>query len=358
MADSLIRTRDNSTLAITGELAPTSLTIIERGWGLSTFKLTMATIDALDLFAENVGIIVDLDGWIWSGIVLRATREVTSDDDEVTVYGVGDDGLLSDRIVYPDPTVEPPHATVAHVLSGAASSVISAYVSANAGPAAIAGRRIPSLWMGVDSAVGGFVAGRGRYQQLDKFITEIAAAGNVMWRIVQNEPSVRLDFSVRSPVDRSQQVRFAFDVDSIDDLDEEHVARTCTHAIVGGPGTDAARTVQLVTDPTTSARRQERWVEARATGATSADLTQAGLLAIADGRAKVTSKITVPTAFRFGIDYLVGDVVAVDTMVGPALATVLQAEITVTDQVTVKPSIGPVTRPADPLRDLSPLTRS
>ena len=116
-----------------------------------------------------------------SGPVVRFEREVSTDGDMLTVSGVDDMAWLRRRLAHPQPgTAAPPYSTTAYdTRTGPASQVIAGFVDANAGPSAVAARRVPGLTVPTPAPMGDVVTVSARYQNLFDLIIGIAASAGL-----------------------------------------------------------------------------------------------------------------------------------------------------------------------------------
>jgi hypothetical protein len=140
-----------------------------------------------------------------------------SDDGEnagvgkLTINGSDDLALVAARVTYPDPAHTPDAQTLDNwVYTGNAELALYALVNTQAGPGALAARRIPHLTMGSPAGVGTSVTVKATRMQplLDVGRLIGTAGGGLGFRTRQVGASIL--FEVYAPPDKSQSVRFSF----------------------------------------------------------------------------------------------------------------------------------------------------
>lgn len=247
---------------------------------------------------------------------------------KVTVHFADDSPLIAGKVAYPDPTRDAITQTTATswTMTDTAENVMRALVDANAGPGALAYRRVPQLVLGPAAGLGSTITLTLRYDPLGDALRSAAIAGGGLgYRTAQ--VGTAIEFQVYAPVDRSAHVRFSRELGNLRALTWDPEAPTVTAAIVAGQGEGTARQIREVADATAIAGwwRLEAFVDQRQTNVT-AELDAAGREALASGgeQAKLTT-VTVDTADqRYGRDYQLGDIVTVELWPGAEVADVVR----------------------------------
>ena len=155
--------------------------IVARFNEVSTWQLVAPTDTPgaqLLLSAENPRLVVSTSPAVVfrSGPLIRTEREVGSDGDLTTFTGVDDLIYLRWRLAHPQPgSAAPPYSTQAFdTRTGATSVVMAEFVDHNAGPSAVADRRIPGLTVPVPVDMGIETTVSARYQNLLTMLQRMA----------------------------------------------------------------------------------------------------------------------------------------------------------------------------------------
>ncbi|MEV7268399.1 siphovirus ReqiPepy6 Gp37-like family protein [Micromonospora aurantiaca] len=238
-----------------------------------------------------------------------------------------DEAYVVERVTFPVPG-QPATAQVASAVwtgAGNAEAVMRSVVDLNAGPGAIAARRVPGLVLGALAGVGGNVSISTRFQPLGDVLRTLALAGGGLgWRVVQ--VGTTLEFQVFAPRDLSGTVRFSRGLGNLRKFRWQPKSPTCTVAIVGGQGQGTARTIRERVDAAavTRWRRVEKFIDQRNTSVL-AELDQAGDEALADGAEQLgldTETIDTPRQ-AFGVQFGLGDRATVELPTGVVLTDVV-----------------------------------
>ena len=262
----------------------------------------------------------------------------------LTVSGIDDVARLAYRLVWP----EPGEAITAQTLAtddrdDEAETVIRGLINDNAGPAALAARRIAGLTMTTDASQGSTVETVARYDNLLELCTALASVGGVTFWVEQDGATLNVKF--REPADRSASVRFSAAMGNLTSWKYSITAPTATRAIVAGLGADEDRWMSetAATGPETQwADRVEMFVDARDTDEPDI-LTQRGneeLVTAGSTAGLSIAPVDIP-GMRFGVDYFLGDTVSVE--LDSESITLPVAEVTIkvgADGATVTPAIG------------------
>lgn len=239
------------------------------------------------LLTPRAGVVFAVnDTIVMSGPVTRPTR-IRADDGTHTLQVAGNDDLwyLATRHARQSPAEPSPtgglYSTDRDVVTGPAETVIKHYVDVNAGPAAVAARRIPGLQLAPDLARGSTVTGSARLPDpLVELIAGLAAVGGLGFRAVQTAPGTTT-FDVFTPADRTGSVKFSTTLRNLRSYEYEVEAPTATHVTVGGAGEGAARYYHEAA-VTSAWGRIETFVDQRHT-TDPAELAQAADEALSEG---------------------------------------------------------------------------
>lgn len=344
----VIEARNNATLERIGIIEDyQQATIVPRfnAVGAWTLDLHIGSREA-SFFDFDAGIVVSLDGTeFFSGPLTERERSRDEEGaDRLRLSGVDDSVWLARRLCYP----EAPALTTAtdgyDVRTGVASTVMAAYVDANAGPSADADRVVAGLMLAADPLIGSSVTGRGRFQTLQEILNELAlAGGDLGYRIVQTGDA--LVFTVYQPVNRSASVRFDDELGNLRAFTySERAPSGGNFIVVGGGGEDIARVFVTGGDAASITRfgRIEAFQDRRDTTDTT-ELEQARDTTLSEGAAVSAVGVT-PQDTRgvaYGSDYGLGDKVAV-VIDGVTLTEVVrEVGISITpDGAMVLPVVG------------------
>ena len=283
----------------------------------------------------------------------------------LTVATTDDSVWLGCRVVYPDPTAAATAqtATSFYTLTATnAETAMRSLVNLNAGPGALAARKVPNLILGTLAGVGSNVNVRSRFGTLsDELRATALAGGGLGYQVVEDGGSLK--FVVFQPADLSTSVRFSWGLGNLRSVQYTPQAPTATVAIVGGDGTGTSRTVVERSNSAAVATwgRIETFVNDNSGDTT--DLNQAGdtaLISAAEQGQLVVQAIDTPLV-KFGRDYPLGAKVSVEIYPGLDLVDVVRS-VTVTatkDGEVVNVQIGTASASSDPtyVRKLRALDR-
>jgi hypothetical protein len=242
-----------------------------------------------------------------SGPPIDFTREIDNNGDMTTITGVDDLVWLARRLAHPQPgTAAPPYSTTAYdVRTGPASQVIAAYVNANAGPGAVAARRVPDLAVPTPAAMGGTITRQLRYQNLLAEMALIADGAGLGIEVVD------LEFRVYQPTGLAV---FSVELGSLAGSTSAYTAPDANYVYVGGSGEGTARVIVEVsdTDSITEWGRAETFVDQRQTSV-PADLTSKGndVLTEEVTRPSVEMEAVDTEGQQFGVDWGLGSLARV-----------------------------------------------
>lgn len=299
-------------------------------------------------------LVVIRDGTIWTsgpleiplewelGIGGDSGGQDAPEPGEVTVSFSSDDALIAGRLTYPDPTLAASSASqpANYVRTAVNAEVLMRdVVNLNAGPGALAARRIPRLVLGALASVGTTTSLTTRFQPLYDVLRSTALAGGDLGFGTQQVGS-SIEFRVWGRRDLRSTARFSWNLNNLRYLKAKVSAPTVTSAIVGGSGTGTARKVVEITDAAAVSDwwRVEQWVDQGGVADdTNGELTKAGNEALASGAQPVElSTVTVDTEdLQAGRDYQVGDLVTVELPSGLEVADTVRS-----DTLTATPNGG------------------
>jgi len=256
-----------------------SCTVIARYNAVSTWELVLPTnTDAAQalLTAAQPRLLIDADGVFRSGPATRLQRTVTMEGDLLTINGVDDLAFLANRLAHPQPgTASPPYSsTAADTRVGIASTLIAGFVDRNAGPGAIAARRVPDLTVPTPAVLGGNVRMNGAWQNLLDFIVLTAKSQGFGVRVRD------LEFQVYQP---TGQATFSIELGTLASWQSVLEMPTANFVYVGGAGVGTARVYQQAGKGTSIAKwgRIEQFNDQR-TSSVPVDLLQSALDSLAD----------------------------------------------------------------------------
>lgn len=324
-SDLLVEVRDK-TLTRVAQIRPSDLdlkaTVRDCAPGEWTLRLPAEHPSVAALIAPGAGIVVTgPTGVLFSGptSLPQIEADLTDPDGIATITGTTDDVLLWNRLAYPSPTVADVSAQTAayDVRTGAAETVMRAYVDANLGPSAPTSRKIALLDLAADLGRGLQVTKSARFDVLGDLLAEIATVASLRFRVVQS--GTRLVFEVLPITDRRLTVRFDLRNGTLSSTAISQSPPSVTRAIVAGQGEGVFRTIleRTTTDAAAAETaygawgRVESFVDQRNTDDTT-ELQQAGDKILADA-AGATSASAVPSddlSLLFAVDWNVGDAVS------------------------------------------------
>jgi hypothetical protein len=303
--------------------------LIARHNAVSTWELTLPTLDneaadaILELQHPRVALRID-NGTLRSGPVTRFQRSINADGDMLSATGADDLVWLGRRIAHPQPgTAAPPYSTNDYdIRTGQASQILAQFIDVNAGPSAVAVRRVPGLTVPVPAPVGGAVTWQARYENLLDFIIGKANALGLGVRVID------LTVDIFTPAVRTAV--FSLELGTMAGTNSEYQVAGTNFVYVAGQGLGKARTIVEVADNASVVDwgRVEQFQDRRDTN----DNTQ---LAFA-GTETLERAVTPPVvtfqpidspAQQFPRDWTVGDYVQV--RVGDEIRTDIVREVTV-----------------------------
>lgn len=288
-------------------------TITESHADVSKWVLDLPYSDRFVDVALGWGVIWEVDGTpVFSGYSTQLQRKSDGSRDRLIMSGVDDTGYLARRVTYPSPYP----FTLAETAdkTGAAETVIKAYVNENLGPGAAITRRLTGLTIEADAARGSTVTGSARFDDLLALVQSLAITGGRLgFRIVQAGSG--LEFRVTQSADLSAAVKFKADSGGVASFDYTLTEPTSNFVIAGGGGDGTARTFDSASDSASVSEfgRIEAFVDQRQTvdaGAIDKSINETLSKGVATQGVSIV--LSDMTAFRPGVDFALGDIVAVE----------------------------------------------
>jgi Siphovirus ReqiPepy6 Gp37-like protein len=266
----------------------------------------------------------------------------------LTVNFASNELYLAERLTYPAPTLAATAQNADYFVDNgrAAELVMRTLFDKNIGLNALAARK-PAVPMGLGTlaGVGAVVNLSTRFEVLtDVYRKLCTAGGNLGFRM--RDGGTGLLFEVFAPRDRTKIVQFSRGRNNLRSLSTSPEAPTGTVALVGGANSGAAR-LMVERASSTPWRRMEHFVNESGLSDTTG-LQQSGDHANADKAERVglTATAVDSPGCRFGVDYLLGDKVAVELATGVLVTDVVRAV-----KLTATPEAGEVVSPTIGLSD-------
>lgn len=225
------------------------------------------------------------------------------------------------RICYPDPgNTWATQSDDYDIRSGAAETVLLSFVNVNAGPGALAARRVAGLALPASAGRGPSTSVTARFDNLGQIVRDLAEIAGV--RVVVRQVSgTTLQLEVTTAADLSATARYGTDESGGPGLLDQDwrfsvAAPNATRALVGGGGEGVARVLRERADTAAEAlwsTRTEVFVDQRQTSDTG-ELDRAGDSSLADGANPVSITAVLPDApdMRLITDVPIGSVVSLD----------------------------------------------
>ncbi|MFC6885283.1 MULTISPECIES: Gp37-like protein [Actinomadura] len=301
-------------------------------------------------------LVVIRDGQVWTAGPMEIPQEwqeglggADGGQDEPPPGGVevnfsSDLAVIAGHLTYPNPALPASSASqpANYVRTGVGGeALLRDLVNLNAGPGALAARRVPRLVLGAPAGVGTATAVTTRFEPLGDVLRKVAlAGGNLAFdtRQTSGPDGDQILFEVRARRDLTDTARFSFDLNNLRYVRYKLSAPTVTSAIVAGSGETSPPVVEVTdTGAETTWWRVEKYVSGPAETDADGELTAAGQQELAGGASPVElTTLTVDTDdLRAGYDFGIGDLVTV------ALPTGLEvADYVRTDTLTATPDDG------------------
>jgi hypothetical protein len=302
-------------------------------------SLTVASL----LQEDGAGLIVMRDDDVLLSGVCEDSERDKADKDKLTIFGVDDMGWLARRMAYPVPLGAHTGAEY-DVRTGAAETIIREYVNLNAGPGAIAARRVPGLTLAADGGLGSVITGRARFDNLLEFIASLALQGGDLGFVCE-QLGAGLVFAVYEPRDLTASVIFSRELGNVKKYNHKQDAPTANYIICGGEGEGTARTFAEAGDATSIAKwgRIERFLDYNKT-TDSGELSSA-IAAELEKQAERFS-VTIQPIDTAGVSFMthwqLGDIVTfvAEGVAVEAMIRAVKVEVTPTGSETVTPILA------------------
>jgi len=336
-----------------------SVKAIRRHLGVSTaIAVTPYSAAASAWLGKGRGISVHRDGREeFAGQIVQ--RRITWDAENarflITVQCAGDEQVLADRLVFPDPLRAPDDQTVNDYWqrTAPASTAMLQLISDQAGPTCHADRQVTGLIIGEDPGVGTPRKYRALFTDVMTTLGTISVASKTGLGVRVAPTGAGLRASLYVPRDLRDTVRFSTELGNLLGFDYTETGPTVTDALAAGQGDLHLRLRRLVSSTSTDVaawgRRIWTYLDRRDTS-DAADLIQDATDQVADGTPTVSLAVTLTDsqAVRYGRDWGLGDMVTV-YVGGPdqtSVATVADVvrevylEVTETGAESIRPAIG------------------
>lgn len=291
------------------------------------------------------------DSVIFSGPTLSAKLEQTPDNlqGDWLIVGADDSVLLNERLAYPNPATDDVEnlGQAYDIRSGAAETVIKAYVNANIGPGAVVSRQVDNFTIETDLFRGQTVQGKARFNKLQELLYGLAQTGELGYSIAQENGN--LVFSIYEPADKTDTIRMDLFNQKLSRAEYAYSTPKVTRAIVGGQGEEEWRKFLEVTNVDSLAAESEwgRRIEVFKDSRNSSDptqLTQGGLEVLVDEGKTITELSVTPSDdinMKFAVDWYLGDKVTVVIDELEAQAVVTEVGISIdADGIRIAATVG------------------
>jgi hypothetical protein len=309
------------------------------------------------LWVPGSGVIIQVRNRVFlSGPTNKFKFEASTDDPQglITFSGVDDTVLLADALAWPTPSqwhVES-QTDYNNMQTGAAESVMKAFVDVNIGPSAPMARRgllAQALQIEASLNRGINLTKLTRFENLLDLLTGLGLSSGLGYRIVQ--VGTHLEFQVYEPQDRSAFVQLDVRNNTLEDQSIEVSLPAVTRAIVGGNGEGVTRQLQQRTSPASQhaelewGRHIEEFLDERSTSDPT-ELAQAGDARLVEAGFTTVAVKAVPAddnTREYLVDWDIGDTVGVVINGLPETAPVTEVAIVANSSgVAAGASIGDV----------------
>ncbi|NYV73177.1 siphovirus ReqiPepy6 Gp37-like family protein [Streptomyces sp. UH6] len=308
----------------------------EPGAGLLTLP---ARDDVMELLQPGNRIVMIRDGKVWSAGPMEAPVGYAWSVDQdpgpgtVTAAWADDLAVLAGYITWPVPASgwsTQPGFTWRQINATGAESIIRTLVNENAGPGALAARRIPGLALGPVAGVGTTTTVRTRFEPLlDVCRAAAAAGGELGFRTRQS--GAQILFEVYQPQDLTGIARFSRGLGNLRSVTYRSTAPTATHVLTAGTEIEGSTSRTFIERSDAAAAsawwRIERYLDGGAPNNVNGELTAAGDAELTETREQVElATVTVDTPdLRAGRDYGLGDRVTVAVRDGVEVADIVRS---------------------------------
>lgn len=271
---------------------------------------------AAQLFTAGNAIVITRNGTtMFAGPVVERKEDKQGNIWKATITGVDDMVWLQRRLASPEPaTAMQPYSTNAYdVRTGTTSTIMRQYVDNNAGPSALAARKVPGLVLAADPLIGTSQTGRARWQILIDLLNELALTGGTLgFTVLQS--GATLVFSIYQPQNKTSAALFTEEIGNLSSYNFILDAPVSNFVYVGGGGELTARVHQESSDPVEIVNwgRIEKYVDARHTSVVTELQAEASKNLLADAEKATVNAVPIDTgSMAFGTHYNLGDRVTV-----------------------------------------------
>ena len=204
--------------------------------------------------SENDGIIIYRNGSPFlSGYVTDISEEVdeTFEGGQVitwTVQGCDDNGLLTRRILFPDPITLNITAQAYHTIRDYGGNAVLKYIDYHAGEHAASGRRIPNFTIDSYKDLGTVKTWNARFDVLWDFVINIAATDNLGINVVWDDMVGKYVAFVYRPQDKSDLIIFSREYGNIKKWTHTRSAPKANAIWVAGQGEETERMISYRED--------------------------------------------------------------------------------------------------------------
>ena len=319
----VVEVRDASlnTIAIIDNYTRLTLTQNWLGVGVWVLELPTSAPEVVSLLTAGSGIIVrDGPTILFSGpadtgvnglVCVRRELKVTDreESDTTTITGADDMVWLADRVAHPSPIDANPLTQGYDINTGPATTVIWQYINDNAGPGAVAIRRVPFLTMAPDPALGTVMTQQARWQNLMIWLNDLAIQGGV--NITATQLARLIVVTVELSHNHSADVVVSPQYGDLADVVYEVTRSSATAIYMGAQGNLAARVIGQAS--IAGVRRVEQFADRRdVSDPTVVTALVAVALTVATGTTSMTVTPSPTDSYRYGIDYKLGDLVGIE----------------------------------------------
>lgn len=327
-----------------------SLKLVKKFNAVGTWFLEISADSvSAPLIDRTCGIIVRRNNVaIFSGSI---ATEYTITATTIRMAGFDDNALL--KVAALPKTDGPPYTTEFDVRTGLASSVMIQYVQFNRSLNARPNRIIPQLLLSANPLLGATITWRARWNPLVEMLAEIAvlpASGGLRFEILQADsppgPASTLYFTVTEPQDKTDDVVFGIEEQTISDFEDTYLRPTANKVfLLLGDELGSDRSVIEVEDAASIA--QDGLIEAVVDARDVTDPTEALDRAAATLAGAVSSRRITVTPFQIRTlepvdDYWLGDIVTtvVNGVAEPRVVREIEFDFSADRNVVVTPMIG------------------
>lgn len=249
--------------------------------------------------------------------------------------------LLKRRVAYPNPAADPPWGASHDVETGAASTVVAAYLNANMGVGSLPDRTVDGF--AVDDQQTGMVGEwSARLQPLSDLVARICTDAELgCWLTIDWDG--RVTATVGAPRNLADRYIFS-DQGDLTNVQVRHVPASVTWTLAGGQGEGTSRVFRVASSGEAGAARREVFSDQSSLSSFEELLASASANTRLGGRSwSVYGEVADETAaaLRYGSDLRLGDLVTIEVLGRRYVVPVTSAAIEVTaERRVVRPTLG------------------